>query len=66
MGQNYNIKIGNKSIERMEHFKYSAAVITNQNCIHYWIKEQTELRESLLSFIPESCVCQLAIQKFNH
>ena len=64
--QNHNIKIGNKSYERVEQFKYFATTIKNQNFIYKEIKEQFELGECLLPFIPQSFVCQFAIQKYNH
>jgi hypothetical protein len=36
--QNHNIKIANKSFERVEEFKYLGATLTNRNSIHEDIK----------------------------
>jgi hypothetical protein len=39
-GHNHNIKIDNKSFERMEEFKYLGANLTNRNSIHEEIKSR--------------------------
>jgi len=38
-GQSHNIKIGNSSFERVEHFKYLVTTVTNQNSIQEEIKK---------------------------
>jgi hypothetical protein len=39
-GQNYNIKIDNKSFERVEQFKYLETTLTNRNSIQEEIKRR--------------------------
>jgi hypothetical protein len=39
-GQNHNIKIDNKSFERVEEFKYLGATLTNRYSIHEEIKSR--------------------------
>jgi hypothetical protein len=40
VGHNHNIKIGNKSFERVEEFKYLGATLKNRNSIHEEIKSR--------------------------
>jgi hypothetical protein len=42
-GYNHNIKIDNKSSERVDEFKYLGATLTNQNSIHEEIKSRLKL-----------------------
>jgi hypothetical protein len=42
-GHNHNIKIDNKSFERVEEFKYLVATLTNQKSIHEEIKSRLML-----------------------
>jgi hypothetical protein len=39
-GQNHNIKLDNKSFERVEQFKYLGKTLTNQNSIQEVIKNR--------------------------
>jgi hypothetical protein len=41
-GQNHNIKIDNKSFERMEEFKYLGTTLTTRNSIHEEIKSSLQ------------------------
>jgi hypothetical protein len=40
-GQNHNIKVDNKSFERVEQFKYLATTLMNQNSIQEEIKSRS-------------------------
>jgi hypothetical protein len=42
-GQNHNIKLDNKSFERVEQFKYLGTILTDQNCIREEIKSRLKL-----------------------
>jgi hypothetical protein len=37
-GHNHNLKVANKSFERVEEFKYSGATLMNRNSIHEEIR----------------------------
>jgi hypothetical protein len=39
-GQNHNIKIGSKSFQRVEEFRYLGTTLTNRNSIHEEIKSR--------------------------
>jgi hypothetical protein len=42
-GQNHNVKIGNRSYENLEQFKYMTMTVTNQNLIHEEITRRFNL-----------------------
>jgi hypothetical protein len=64
-GKNHNIKLDNKSFERVEQFKYLGTTLTNRNSIQEEIKSRLQSGECLLSFGAGSCVFQFAIQKYK-
>jgi activator of 2-hydroxyglutaryl-CoA dehydratase len=47
-GQNHNIKIDNKSFERVEKFKYLGKILTNQNYIQ---EERADLSQEMFAII---------------
>jgi hypothetical protein len=61
-GHNHNIKIDNKSFERMEEFKYLGATLMNQNSIHEEIKSRLKSGNACYHSV-QSFVFQVAIQK---
>jgi hypothetical protein len=62
-GRNHNMKIDNKSFERMEQFKYLGTTLTHQNSIQEEIRSRLKSGECLLSFGAGSFVFEFAIQK---
>jgi hypothetical protein len=64
-GQNHYIKIDNKSLERVDQFRYLEITLMNQKVHSGRNKGQTEVRKCFLSFGAESFVLQLAIQKYK-
>jgi hypothetical protein len=64
IGQNHNIKIGNKCLKGWKSSKYLGTTLTNQNSIHEEIKSR-QIKECLLSFSAESFVFQSLIQRYN-
>ena len=60
----HNIKLDNRSFEKVEQFKYLGTNITDQNSIEERIK--SEFRECLLSFGAEDFDFLFAIQKCKY
>jgi hypothetical protein len=61
-GYNHNIKIDNKSFERVEEFKHLGTILTNRNSIHEEIKSKLTSGQCLLPFGAEFFL-QVANQK---
>ena len=59
-GQNYNIKTGYKSIEKVQYFIYFGTTLTNQNCIYEEIKNG--LKWGILAVMR---VCRFGIQQYE-
>ena len=64
-GLRHNMKIDNRTFERVEHFKYLGTTLTNQNSIQEEIQSRLKSRECLLPFGAESFVFLFATQKFK-
>jgi hypothetical protein len=64
VGQRHNIKMGNKSFEPVEQFRYLETNLIHQNCIHKQINSKLNWENVCCSFGAESFALQFAIQ--NH
>jgi hypothetical protein len=64
-GQNYDIKVSNKSFERAEQFKYLGTSLTNQNFIYEGMTSRLKLGNACYRISAESSVFQFAIQKYR-
>jgi hypothetical protein len=53
--QNHDIKVDNKSFERVEEFKYLGTTLTNRNSIHEEIKSR--LKSGVLAIIRCRIFC---------
>jgi hypothetical protein len=56
IGQKRNIKIGNRSFEDVEKFKYNGTRPTDQNCTHEEIKSRLNSGNSVQSHLPACCL----------
>jgi hypothetical protein len=67
-GQNHNMKIDNKSFERVEQFKYLGTTLTNRNSIQEEIKSTFKWGMLVIILCRIFClpVCYPKIQKLRH
>jgi hypothetical protein len=63
-GQNHNVRIGNKSFETVEQFRYLETAHTNQNSIPEDIKNRLMLGNSSYHSVQNPFVFQFGIQKY--
>jgi hypothetical protein len=66
VGQNLDIKIANRSFEKVSQFKYLGRTVTNQNLIQEEIKRRLNSGKGLLPFVPESSVFPSAVEKLKN
>ena len=61
-GQNHNIEKGNKSLERVEHFKYLGTTLTGKYSFHEEIKSRLKLGNTcyhlVQCFMSSSLLCK--------
>jgi hypothetical protein len=63
IGQNRNIKIGNKSFERLEQFKYLETILTNKTALMKRLKGRPNLENASYDSVQTLLVFQFAIWK---
>jgi hypothetical protein len=68
VGQNDNIKLDNKSFERVEQFKYLGTNLTNRNSIQKEIKGRLKSRNACYHSVQILCltVCCTKIQTLRY
>ena len=64
VGQNHNIKIGNKSLESVEQFEYLGTTLTGQYSIHEEIKSRLK-SGSVCYHLVQCFVFHFAMQKLG-
>jgi hypothetical protein len=64
-GHYHNIKMGNKSFERMAKFKHLGTILNKSNCINEEIQSRIKKTECILSVDPETFVFPFAIQTYE-
>jgi hypothetical protein len=67
-GQNDNIKLDNKSFERVEQFKYLGTTLTDRNSIQEEIKSRLKSRDACYHSVQILCltVCCTKIQTLRY
>jgi hypothetical protein len=63
-GKNHNIKLDNKSFERVEQFKYLGITLTNRNSIQEESKSRLKSGNACYHLVQD-LVFQIAIQKYK-
>jgi hypothetical protein len=65
VGQNGNIKLDNKLLERVEQFKYLGTAATDRNSNQEEINSRLKSRNAVI-IRCRSCVLQFAVQRYKH
>jgi hypothetical protein len=68
LGQNHDIKIGNRCFGNVEQFKYLGTTIANQNLIQEEIKRRlnSSLRNIVVFFVDEEVFVNVRLSKLAH
>jgi hypothetical protein len=64
-GQNYNIKVNNRSFENVAQFKYLEMTVTNQNLIHEEIKRRLNLCDACYHSVQSLFSSRLLSKNIN-
>jgi hypothetical protein len=65
-GQNHNIKIGNKSLEMVEQFKYLGTTLTGQYSIHEEIKSRLKSGNACYHLVQYFMSCILLCKNWAY